>query len=219
MATRSQGKIRELRALFAGVGVQVEDLGDVDIAERDDEDAIECYATFEENALAKARWFARSLPGRTIIADDSGLAVRALGGEPGVRSKRWCARPGVAGTALDSANNALLVERLAGVADRRAQFVCAAAWVRGGVEVITTGVVDGTIVDAASGAHGFGYDPHFHVGELGMTLGDASVAEKERVSHRARAFRSLLARLEAAGLASSDVRAPGVSRGGAGRRS
>lgn len=199
MATRSAGKLRELRALFGGAGVAVEDLGDVNIAERDDEDSIECFATFEENALAKARWFARQLPGRTVVADDSGLAVRALGGEPGVRSKRWCARPGLTGGALDSANNALLVARLAGVADRRAQFVCAAAWVRGPTEVITTGVVDGTIMDMPSGVHGFGYDAHFHVGELGMTLSDASVAEKEQVSHRARAFRALLARLAADG--------------------
>lgn len=203
MATRSAGKLRELRALFAGAGIAVVDLGDVGIAEHDDEEAVECFATFEENALAKARWFARHLPGRTVIADDSGLAVRALGGDPGVRSKRWSARPGLSGGALDAANNALLVERLAGVADRRAQFVCAAAWVRSGVEIVTTGVVDGTIVDVPSGSHGFGYDPHFFVGELGMTLSDASVAEKERVSHRARAFRALLARLEADGLTTS----------------
>jgi len=201
IGTRSQGKLRELRALFAGVGVAVIDLGEAGIEERGDEESIECFTTFEENALAKARYFAKRLPGRTVVADDSGLAVRALGGEPGVRSKRWCARRDLAGAALDRANNTLLVERLAGVTDRRAQFVCAAAWVRDRTEVITTGVVDGTIVDTPSGREGFGYDPHFHVGELAMTLGDASVAEKERVSHRARAFRSLLARLQADGLA------------------
>jgi XTP/dITP diphosphohydrolase len=200
LATRSAGKLRELRALFAGAGVRVVDLAEAGAPESDGEEGIECFETFEENALAKARWFAARLPGRTVVADDSGLAVRALGGEPGVRSKRWSGRTGLSGAALDAANNALLVRRLAGLADRRAQFVCAAAWVRGGVEVVTVGAVDGEIAAAGSGAEGFGYDPYFRVAELGMTLGEATVAEKEQVSHRARAFRALLARLSADGL-------------------
>lgn len=200
LATRSAGKLRELRALFGGVGIAVVDLVEAGAPEEPEEDAIECHATFEENALAKARWFARRLPGRTIIADDSGLVVDALGGEPGVRSKRWSGRDDLSGPALDAANNALLVERLAGVADRRARFVCAAAWVSDGRAVVTSGMVEGEVVDLPSGGHGFGYDPHFRATDLGISLGDATVAEKEVVSHRARAFRTLLARLEGEGL-------------------
>ena len=203
LATRNAGKLRELRALFADAGIDVVDLADTGIAERSEEDEIEIHDTFEDNALAKARYYAGRAGGRTVVADDSGLEVLALGGEPGVRSKRWSGRTDLAGAALDAANNVLLLARLRGEADWRAQFVCAAAWCAGADSLVMRGVVPGLIVARASGAEGFGYDPHFLATELGRTLGEATVAEKQRVSHRGRAFTALLAALRARGVVQS----------------
>ena len=156
------------------------------------EEGIECFETFEENALAKARHFSSLLPGRIVVADDSGLAVDALGGAPGVRSKRWSGRSELDGSALDAANNALLLARMSGAASRTARFVCAAAWCDGSTELVARGEVSGRIVDAAAGGNGFGYDPHFFVDDLHRTMGEASVPEKEAISHRGRAFVRLL---------------------------
>jgi XTP/dITP diphosphohydrolase len=199
LATRNAGKLRELRALFADVGVDVIDLREAGIPEAADEELIESYATFAENAEAKARYFAARAGGRVVVADDSGLEVIALDGEPGVRSKRWSGRTDLDGPALDAANNALLLKRLSAVADRRARFVCAAAWCSGDEALVVQGEVTGRIVDRASGGHGFGYDPHFLATELGVTLGDATVAAKQSISHRGRAFNALLEALRAAG--------------------
>jgi XTP/dITP diphosphohydrolase len=198
LATRNAGKLRELRALFADAGIEVLDLVAAGIPESAEEVVIESHDTFEENALAKARYFAARADGRPVVADDSGLEVLALGGEPGVRSKRWSGREDLEGAALDASNNALLLDRLRAVggSDRRARFVCAAAWCAGEDSMVVRGEVPGTIVDRASGTHGFGYDPHFHVTELGMTLADATVAAKQGVSHRGRAFAKLLAALK-----------------------
>lgn len=205
LATRNAGKLRELRALFADVGLAVIDLEQAGIAERPEEEHIEVHDTFEANALAKARYYAARAPGRTVVADDSGLEVMALGGEPGVKSKRWSGRSDLTGAALDASNNALLLARLADGADRRARFVCAAAWCDGVRSDVVRGEVPGMIVTQAAGGEGFGYDPHFFATELGMTLGEATVAEKQRVSHRARAFAALLQRLRTVGVVSSAV--------------
>ena len=194
VATRNAGKLRELRPLFGALGVRVVDLAEAGIAESDAEDAVEAHETFEANALAKAHWFHAASGGLPTVADDSGLEVEALGGGPGVRSKRFSGVEG-ASRVVDAANNALLVERLAGVADRRARFVCAAAFVGAGRELVRRGSVPGRIVDQGAGAHGFGYDPHFLADELGKTFGEATVEEKGRVSHRARAFAALVAAL------------------------
>ena len=191
LATRSAGKLRELRPLFAERGLAVLDLGEAGIAESAAEDDLEAFETFEENALAKGRYFA-AMTGLPVAADDSGIAVHALGGQPGVRSKRWSARPDLSGQALDDENNRLLLARLAGATDLRARYVCAAAFVEGQREVVRRGEVSGSIVREPRGANGFGYDPYFLSDELGMTFGVASTAEKARVSHRARAFRALL---------------------------
>jgi XTP/dITP diphosphohydrolase len=204
LASRNAGKLRELRALFGTRGIDVIDLREAGVEEdAAAEEAIEAYETFEENALAKARYFSSRLPGRVIVADDSGLAVDALGGAPGVRSKRWSWREDLHGASLDASNNALLVSRMRGVAERRARFVCAAAWSDGIAELVARGEVVGRIVEEARGANGFGYDPHVFVDELGMTMAEATVAEKEAVSHRARAFGSLLDALRARGVALS----------------
>ena len=192
LATRSAGKLRELRPLFAARGLPVVDLEEAGIPESSDEDALEAYESFEENALAKGRYFHR-LTGRPVVADDSGIVVAALGGAPGVRSKRWSGRPDLAGQALDDANNALLMTRLAGVTDRAAHYVAVAVYVDDAREVVRRGEVHGRVVAAAPrGASGFGYDPFFISDELGKTFGEASAAEKARVSHRARAFTALL---------------------------
>ena len=191
VATRSAGKLRELRPLFEARGVSLIDLKDAGIPETSAEDELEVFDTFEENALAKARYFHR-VSGRATFADDSGLAVVALDGGPGVRSKRWSGRADLSGQALDGENNRLLLERLRGVENRRAQYVCAAAFVDWDREVVRVGEVQGWIREAPSGENGFGYDPYFWSEELGITFGEATREMKERVSHRARAFRALL---------------------------
>jgi XTP/dITP diphosphohydrolase len=198
VATRSAGKIRELRPLLLARGLDVVSLDDVGIAESDVEDALEAYATFEENALAKARHFNR-VSGRPTLADDSGLAVDALGGRPGVRSKRWSGRTDLGGQALDDENNRLLLETLRDSSDRRAHYVCAAAFVDGDREEVCRGEVHGRILEAPRGSGGFGYDPYFFSDELGKSFGDATREEKATVSHRARAFSALLARLDLRG--------------------
>ena len=200
LATRNAGKLRELRALFATHAIDVIDLREAGVVEDPvAEEAIEAYETFEENALAKARYFAWRLPGRIVVADDSGLSVDALNGAPGVRSKRWSGRTDLHGSALDASNNAKLLSSLIGAAERSARFVCAAAWCDGTTELVVRGEVLGHIVDEARGSHGFGYDPHVFIDELGMTLAEATVAEKEQVSHRGRAFARLLEALRARG--------------------
>jgi XTP/dITP diphosphohydrolase len=193
LATRSSGKLSELQPMFAEAGIATVDLGAAGVAESAEEDGLEVFDTFEENALAKARYFARR-SGLATAADDSGLEVFALDGRPGVRSKRFSGRSDLHGRELDAANNAKLQLELAGHSDRRARFVCAAALVTpDGQELVRRGETSGVILSAPRGDAGFGYDPFFQSVELGgRTFAEASVAEKERVSHRGRAFRALL---------------------------
>lgn len=196
VATRSAGKIRELRALFAAHGLAITGLDDAGIAETDDEDGLESAETFAGNAVAKARHFHR-LSGLPTVADDSGIEVEALGGAPGVRSKRWSGRSDLTGQALDDANNALLLKRLAGSTDRAARYVCAAAYRDADRELVERGETRGVITRAPRGTGGFGYDPYFESVELpgGRTFGEVTLEEKALVSHRARAFRRLIVRL------------------------
>ena len=194
IATRSSGKMRELRELFRGAGIAVVDLAEAGIPPSPEEDELESAYTFEENAVAKARYFAR-LASRAVVADDSGLEVDALGGQPGVRSKRWSGRSDLSGVALDEANNARLLAALEGLANRRARYVCAAAFIDGLAEMTCRGTSGGVILDRPRGRGGFGYDPYFLSDELGKTFAEASVEEKEGVSHRGRAFRALIASL------------------------
>ncbi|MEO7084714.1 MAG: non-canonical purine NTP pyrophosphatase [Gemmatimonadaceae bacterium] len=194
LATRSQGKLRELEPMFAAAGLDATDLDTAGVAETVEEAALEVFETFEENALAKARYFFRRT-GMPSVGDDSGLCVVALKGEPGVFSKRWSRRPDLSGQPLDDENNRLLIERLRGVGDRRAFYVCVAAYVDGGRELVCCGAVHGHIVDDASGDNGFGYDPYFYADELGATFGGATLEAKQGVSHRGRAFGALVAEL------------------------
>ena len=196
LATRSAGKLRELEPLFARAGIEVITLDRAGIPESAEEEAIEAHSTFEENACAKARYF-REQSGLPTFADDSGLEVDALGGDPGVRSKRWSARPDLSGQELDDANNAKVLEALRAVDNRRARYVCVAAFASGERELVRRGEVRGEILRAPRGRGGFGYDPLFFAEELGITFGEASLLEKERVSHRGRAFHALLEAMRA----------------------
>ena len=198
LATRSQGKLRELRPLFEGAGFTVVDLESWGLAEDPEEADLEQFETFEENALAKARYFYEVSGGIAAVADDSGLEVSALGGRPGVRSKRFSGRTDLTGRALDDANNAALVAALAGAGDRQARFVCAAAFVGLGSETVRRGTTAGRILEAPRGDGGFGYDAWFESVELGRTFAEASIAEKERVSHRGRAMRELVEAMRSA---------------------
>jgi XTP/dITP diphosphohydrolase len=194
LATRSEGKLRELRPLYAGAGMAVQDLREAGLDVSPDEEGVEAFDTFEANALAKSRYF-QALTGRPTVADDSGLEVEALQWAPGVHSKRWSGRRDLEGQALDDANNARLLTALQGVAEAKARYVCAAAFCDGSREVVVRGETAGVILREARGAEGFGYDPYFLSAELGATFGESSREAKERVSHRGRAFRALLERL------------------------
>lgn len=142
--------------------------------------------SFEANAAEKAIAYGRHVSGY-LFADDSGLEVDALGGEPGVRSARYAGEQ-----ATDEANNALLLERLRGVGNRTARFVCVIALVRDGRLVKTfRGAVEGRILDAPRGSGGFGYDPLFYYEPFGCTFGEAPIERKMTVSHRALALAAM----------------------------
>ena len=173
-------------------------LDDAGIAASADEEHIEIFDTFEENALAKARYF-HEKSGMPTMADDSGLSVRVLHGAPGVFSKRYSGRDDLSGQDLDDANNAKLLNALRGMDDTSASYSCAAAFVDDDGECVATGETHGRVIDEARGTHGFGYDPYFFSTELGKTFGEAMVEEKEEVSHRGRAFRALVAALRERG--------------------
>lgn len=146
----------------------------------------ETGSTFEENAIQKAVYYSRLAPG-PLFADDSGLEVAALGGAPGVLSARF------AGTeATDEANNALLLARMAGIADRTARFVCVVALAQGGTLLHTfRGAVQGRIALEPRGSNGFGYDPLFFYEPFGVTFGQVSAERKLSVSHRAQALAAM----------------------------
>ena len=191
LATRSLGKLYELRPMFSAAGLEVIDLDAAGIAESAEEDRLEEFDTFEENALSKANYF-RAKSGLVTIADDSGLEVRALGNVPGVRTKRWSGRNDLEGRALDVANNEFLLRKLEGASDRRARYVCVAALVDGSGQRTFRGETEGEILELPRGEGGFGYDPLFLSSDLGITFAEAARAEKERESHRGRAFSKLI---------------------------
>ncbi len=174
-------------------------LDDLGIALDPEEDSVESFETFEENAMAKARYYfarAASLGADApplVLADDSGLEVRALGGAPGVKSKRYSGST-LEGQPLDDANNSKLMDALRGVTDRRAGYVCVAAIKTAGGEWHARGACGGAILESPRGDDGFGYDPFFYSEELGKTFGEATREEKEFVSHRARAVGAVLER-------------------------
>ena len=206
IATRNDGKLRELREIFAVHGMQITDLTEAGVPEASDEDSIESWETFEENALAKAQYFHRRT-GLPTFADDSGLTVDALDGRPGVRSKRLSGRTDLSGRSLDAANNATLLGQLRrmNALPAPASFVCAAAFADADRAVVRTGTTEGVIVPQPRGFSGFGYDPHFVSQELQQTFGEAAEEAKFRVGHRGRAFRSLLGALGALGALTQEI--------------
>ncbi len=193
VATRNAGKVREIHEMLAGLGgYEVVGPAELGIPESPEEDAVEAFDTFEENALAKARYFSR-MTGALCLADDSGICVDALGGAPGVRSRRFAAPDAARGEGQDQANNRHLLALLADVPDERrtARYVCAAAlaW-PDGRELVRTGTCGGLLLRAPRGTGGFGYDPLFYLEEEGMTFGELPAARKNALSHRGRAVRA-----------------------------
>ncbi|KHL69104.1 MULTISPECIES: RdgB/HAM1 family non-canonical purine NTP pyrophosphatase [Pseudomonas] len=187
LASHNAGKLKELQAML-GAQVRVRSIGEFSTVEPE-----ETGLSFVENAILKARHAAR-ISGLPALADDSGLAVDALGGAPGIYSARY------AGGAGDAANNAKLLEVLRDVPDeqRTAQFVCALALVRHAddpLPILCEGLWHGSILHAARGEHGFGYDPLFWVPERECSSAELPPAEKNQLSHRARAMAQLRARL------------------------
>jgi XTP/dITP diphosphohydrolase len=189
LASTNPGKLREFRRLLEPLGLDVIPQAELGIPEAD-----EPHMTFIENALAKAR-HASERSGLPALADDSGICVDALGGAPGVRSARYAGTP-----SSDARNNTALVAALAGVTDRRAHYYCVLALVRHAGDpapILAEGVWHGTIVDAPRGEGGFGYDPHFRDDVTGLTGAELPLARKNALSHRGKAMRRLIARLEA----------------------
>jgi XTP/dITP diphosphohydrolase len=187
LATRNAGKLAELQRLLTGAvpGVEVVGLDAVNSFP----ETPETGATFAENALLKARDAARAT-GLPAVADDSGLAVDALNGMPGVLSARWSGRHGD-----DDANTALLLRQLADVPDERrsAAFVCAAALVTpGGRELVLERRWHGRIIREKRGSNGFGYDPVFIPEGLEVTSAELDPSEKDARSHRGQAFAALV---------------------------
>ena len=201
LATRSEGKLRELHPLIEAKGWQAVTLADVGVDESPEEAHLEVYDTFEDNARAKARYFS-AVTGLPVLADDSGLVVDLLGGRPGVWSKRWAGREDLSGAALDAANNAALLEAMAVAASRTdalegrtAHYVCVAVWIAQGREWMARGEIHGRILTGPRGVGGFGYDPLFWSDELGATLAEVNREAKSEISHRGRAVRGVLERV------------------------
>lgn len=193
LASSNPGKIREFRQLLAPFDLEIVAQGDLGVA-----DAEEPHLTFVENALAKARHASRAT-GLPALADDSGICVGALGGEPGVHSARFAGEPTGEGRAVDDArNNAKLVRLLAAEADRRAHYYCVIVLVRridDPEPLIAEGRWYGEVIVTPRGAGGFGYDPYFLLPTLGRTAAELDPVEKNEISHRALALRRLLALL------------------------
>ncbi|WP_044529712.1 RdgB/HAM1 family non-canonical purine NTP pyrophosphatase [Herbaspirillum sp. B65] len=188
MASNNAGKLKEFASLLGDIGLDVRPQGEFNVPE-----AEEPFATFVENALAKARHAAR-LTGLPALADDSGVCVNALGGAPGVYSARYAGEP-----KSDANNNAKLVAELAAHADKSAYYYCVLVYVRHAEDpqpVIADGLWKGEIVAQARGEGGFGYDPHFLLPALGKTAAELTAAEKNAVSHRGQALRALVEKLK-----------------------
>jgi len=196
VATRSEGKLRELLPLLEVHGWSACTLPMLGVPETAAEDELEAFDTFEGNAVAKARYFA-SITGWPVLADDSGLMVDALHGRPGVHSKRWSGRSDLSGAALDAENNALLQRALDDAAtrgreERSARYVCVMAAAFGAEIRQARGETAGVLLREPRGSDGFGYDPYFFSLDLGRTFAEVPRDAKAAVSHRGRALRALL---------------------------
>lgn len=193
LASNNAKKLVELQALFAPLGIELVTQGSLGIAE-----AEEPFDSFVENALTKARHAARE-SGLPALADDSGLAVEALNGAPGVLSARYATLFGQPKS--DADNNRVLLENMATLSDRRARFVCALVAVKSAADpepLIAMGRWQGQILPALQGEGGFGYDPLMFIPSLGRSVGQLSAAEKNVLSHRALASAELIQQMREA---------------------
>jgi XTP/dITP diphosphohydrolase len=195
-ATTSQGKLRDFRTAADAHSLVIEPMPNLENVPAPEENGL----TFAANATLKAVYYSRIAPGEWVLADDSGLEVDALDGAPGVRSARFAADAGLAGSQdpiqTDAQNNLLLLERLAGVpqGQRTARYRCVLAAARDGVVLHTAeGTVEGLIMEAPRGTDGFGYDPLFYLPALGLTMAEIDLETKHLLSHRGRAIAALLA--------------------------
>jgi len=191
LASSNPGKLREFGEMFAPLGIEIIPQSKLAIP-----DAEEPHGTFVENALAKARHAAR-LSRLPAMADDSGICVRALGGEPGVHSARFACEAGEPKS--DERNNRKLLELLRGQDERRAHYYCVIVLMRHGDDpepVIAEGAWQGRIIDTPRGANGFGYDPYFLLPDFDKTAAELEPAQKNIASHRGKALRRLLAKLK-----------------------
>ena len=195
LASSNPGKLREFAQMFVPLGIELIAQSALGIA-----DADEPHETFLENARAKARHASRQgkLP---AMADDSGICVRALDGQPGVHSARFADGPGSDERASqDALNNEKLLAMLHGKPDRSAHYSCVIVLCRHAADpepLVAHGTWQGRIVDVPRGANGFGYDPYFLLPDLGMTAAELDPAQKNLLSHRGKALRRLLAQLKA----------------------
>ena len=183
LATGNKGKIREFSEAFSHLSIDCVPVKDVISIEEPEETG----TTFMENALLKARYYAKAT-NRPCLADDSGITVDALNGAPGVYSARYAGHHGD-----DQANNEKLIRELQGKSDRTGHYVCALALVYpDGREVTAEGYCDGLVQDEPKGENGFGYDPIFYLPERGMTTGEMEPEEKNAISHRGIAIRKMV---------------------------
>jgi XTP/dITP diphosphohydrolase len=197
-ATSSQGKLRDFRVAAREHSLDLEPLPRLGMMPAPDETG----DTFEANATLKAVYYSQFAAGALVMADDSGLEVDALNGEPGVRSARYAADAGLvdspdANDNTDVWNNMMLLQRMQGVPvkKRTARYRCVLVVARDGEPLDTAeGAVEGLILDAPRGTGGFGYDPLFYLPPLGLTMAEIDLETKFALSHRGRALRSLLAR-------------------------
>ena len=197
LASGNAGKLREFNALLAPLNIALISQQDLNIP-----DAPEPHPTFVENALAKAR-HASALSGLPALADDSGLCVASLNGEPGIHSARYAQAPD--GTRSDAANNSKLIDALAGKPDRRAWYVAVLVLVTRPDDpqpLIAEASWSGEIIDVARGTQGFGYDPFFFLPDQGCTVAELAPALKNTLSHRGQAMQALLQQLARRGLVS-----------------
>ena len=195
-ATTSQGKLRDFRAAALVHSLSIEPLPGLEEMPVPEEDG----ATFAANATLKAVYYSRFVPGRLVLADDSGLEVDALDGAPGVRSARFAADAGIkdspdANDNSDVWNNIVLLQRLAGVPPERrtARYRCVLVAARDGQPLHQSeGAVEGLILEAPRGTGGFGYDPLFYLPQLERTMAELDPETKLSLSHRGRAIEAFL---------------------------
>lgn len=188
IASKNKGKIKEIQAAFAQVGVNVISLAEFEGIP----DAVEDGKTFEENALIKAKFYS-NLTGKACLADDSGLEVDALQGAPGVYSARYAGE-----MAEDADNNAKLLKELEKVdgIGSQARFRCVLAFVdTNGEKILCSGSCEGIILEKERGQGGFGYDPLFYIEELKKSMAEITVEEKNQISHRGIALKVMAEKL------------------------